>query len=435
VAPQDLRRGQVNFRSYNSCLSLGAPSPGRRRACVLFGIFFRRGYSPTGLPGDTVWRALPPTGWGGLSVLTHPGVTTTWPVAARCPCRRGRYRPRFKGTLSLLRKEKFEISASYQLAPWQTPVPTRAVVETGAEPSVIRADMLPEGWTEYASRAPLRTQVSDASGQLPKVNAEVSLTIYVGGCAMDYEFLVVKALSVPLILGWDFRRNYVDTIYLKTQTIKWDDGTSTVAMCSWMKNTRPAPPRRGNNPKAQDGAIRLRQGVTVGPRCIQAVQVCCNVKGVHLVRERPVKMIRRKVLLQNAGAEFSPNTPRSLYLTNIGDVPVHLTKGCIIGTSTAYNGPLHVVEEEEEPGAVLTKGRIPVKCPTRRSRRGGKPKRVSTRDNLRPTRRTRRVPSRRSTGRVSLVRSAVPWTIASRNTRRYGRDNSARSKSPRTGSR
>jgi len=103
-------------------------------------------------------------------------------------------------------------------------------------------------------------------------------------------------------------------------------------------------------------AIRLRQEVTVGPRCIQAFQVCCEVKGVHLVRERPVKMSRQKVLLHNAVAEFSPNTPRSLYLTNIGDVPVHLTKGYVIGTATANNGPLHVGEEEEEPRAVLTMG-------------------------------------------------------------------------------
>jgi len=70
-------------------------------------------------------------------------------------------------------------------------------------------------------------------------------------------------------------------------------------------------------------------------------------------------MGRRKVLLHNAVAEFSPNTPQSLYTTNIGDVPVHLTKGYVIGTATAYNGPLHVVEEEEEPGAVLMMGADP----------------------------------------------------------------------------
>jgi len=288
--------------------------------------------------------------------LSSPGVTATWPVPARCPCLCGRYRPRLKGTLLLLRKENSEIGASYQLAPWQTPIPTRALVDTGAGPSVIRADILPEGWTEYSSRAPPRTQVSDASGQLLEVNAEVSLTIYVGGTAMEYDFLVVEALSVPLILGWDFQRNYVDTISPKTQTIKWDDGTSTVAVRSWTGNTRPAPPRRGNRPKAYIGDIRLRQGVTVGPRCIQAVQVCCSVKGVHLVRERPVQMSRRKVLLHNAIVEFSPDTPRSLYLTNIGDAPVHLTKGYVVGTATAYNVPLHVVADEGEPGAVLTIG-------------------------------------------------------------------------------
>jgi len=198
--------------------------------------------------------------------------------------------------------------------------------------------------------------VSDASGQLLKVNAEVSLTIFVGGTAMKYDFLVVKSLSVPLILGWDFQRNYVDTISPKTEKIEWDDGTSTVAVRSWTGNTRPAPPRRGNKPKAHIGAIRLRQGVSVGPRCIRAVQVCFSVEGVDLVRERPVRMSRRKVLLHNAIVEFSPDTLRSLYLTNIGDAPVHLTEKYVVGTATAYNGPLHVVADERGPRAVLTVG-------------------------------------------------------------------------------
>jgi len=77
---------------------------------------------------------------------------------------------------------------------------------------------------------------------------------------------------------------------------------------------------------------------------------------VHLVRERPVRMSRRKVLLHNVIVEFSPDTPRYLYLSNIRGVPVHLTKGYVVGTATAYNGPLHVVADEGEPGAVLTIG-------------------------------------------------------------------------------
>jgi len=62
------------------------------------------------------------------------------------------------------------------------------------------------------------------------------------------------------------------------------------------------------------------------------------------------------MLLHNAIVEFSPDTPRSLYHTNIGDAPVHLTKGYVFGTATAYNEPLHVVADQGEPGAVLTIG-------------------------------------------------------------------------------
>ena len=214
--------------------------------------------------------------------------------------------------------------------------------------------------------------MSDASGKLLKVNTEVSLTIYVGGTAMEYDFLVVKALSVPLILGWDFQRNYEDTISSKTQTIKWDDGTSTVAVRSWTGNTRPSPPRRRNKPKAHIGAIWLLQGVPVGPRCIQEVPVCCSVKGVHLVRESPVQMSLRKVLLDKAIVEFSPGTPRSLYLTNIGDAPVQLTKVYVIGTANAYNGPLHVVADEGEPGAVLTIGPETVGRPDEKPKTSGR---------------------------------------------------------------
>jgi len=184
----------------------------------------------------------------------------TRPVPARCPCRRRRYLPRFKGTQSLLRTENFEIRESYQLAPWQIPVSTRAVVDTRAGRSVIRADMLPEGWTEYSPRAPPRTQVSDASGQLLKVNAEVSLTIYVVGTAMEYDFLVVKALLVPLILGWDFQRNYVNTISPKTQTIGWDT-IPPLWRCAVGRGIRgPHPPDEGTSRRPTSGPSSPEKG-------------------------------------------------------------------------------------------------------------------------------------------------------------------------------
>jgi len=163
---------------------------------------------------------------------------------------------------------------------------------------------------------------------------------------MEYYFLVFKSLSVTIILGWNFQRNYVDTISPKTRMIKWDDGTSTVAARNWTAATRPAQPRRGRMPRTQVGGIRMSEGVTVGPGCIQAVNVCCAVHGVHRVREQPVQMSRRKVLLQNAIVDFTPDKTPKLFLTGIGDAQVHVKNGYVVGTTSAYNGPLRAVPKE-----------------------------------------------------------------------------------------
>jgi len=75
----------INLRSHNSRVSLVAPFPGRRRACVLFEVSLRGGYSPTGLPDDTLWLCFPPTGWGWLGVLSHDGTVARWECACSEP--------------------------------------------------------------------------------------------------------------------------------------------------------------------------------------------------------------------------------------------------------------------------------------------------------------------------------------------------------------
>jgi len=190
--------------------------------------------------------------------------------------------------------------------------------------------------------------VSDANGQLLKVNAEVLLTIYVGGAAIEYDFLVVKSLSVPLMLGWDFQKADVTTTSHKTQSLTWDNGTVTVAERRWTGNTRDLPPQRGHKPRHHEGSVRVRWGVTVAPRKIQAVAVMSTARGTHLVRERPVPADKRKVLVHNAVMDLVPNRPSTLYLNNLSERAVNVPKGYVRAVETAYNGPIPPVEEEKE---------------------------------------------------------------------------------------
>jgi len=75
--------------------ALGQTFPGRGRACVLFGVSVRGGFSLLGLPGGIVRPASPRLGWVGWSCYHSDDdnvVTVHWHRPCRCtPCchRRG----------------------------------------------------------------------------------------------------------------------------------------------------------------------------------------------------------------------------------------------------------------------------------------------------------------------------------------------------------
>lgn len=63
----------------------------------------------------------------------------------------------------------------------EDPRPPVAVLDTGAGPSVLREDVLPEGWRDKAARTPPKTHVCDASGQLLKAPGRVEVSVIVEG--------------------------------------------------------------------------------------------------------------------------------------------------------------------------------------------------------------------------------------------------------------
>ena len=87
-----------------------------------------------------------------------------------------------------------------------------AVVDTGAGQSVVSENLTPSGWRAHAWHAPTHTRVLDASGQALKARARLPLTLYVPDNFMHFPFFVVKSLSVPLVIGCDFQRQYTKAI-------------------------------------------------------------------------------------------------------------------------------------------------------------------------------------------------------------------------------
>lgn len=270
--------------------------------------------------------------------------------------RRGPYA--FKGTLLVLRKRNFEIGLSVQVTAEHESRPTTAILDTGAGPSVIREDFLPTDWQRYAEKAPKATHVCDASGQLLKARGLLEVTVHVGDKAMVFSFLVVRALSVPVILGMDFQKRYVAAIYPGVETVRWHDGTLTEALRVWEGQHQPAPDRRGKPYRAEPAALCLTKSVTIAPHSIQAVFGRCGTAGLCLIRERPVQLAEKGVRLHNALANVKARKDFRFYLTNISGRPVNLPKGYAVGVVEPYNGPVHAVPDE--PCQALGEGAPPV---------------------------------------------------------------------------
>jgi len=110
-----------------------------------------------------------------------------------------------------LRKYNFKVKTTLSFG-GEDPVPVAAVVDTGAGPSVVSEDLLPPDWRAHAWRAPTRTRIVDASVQTLKTLARLPFTLHVHDKPMHFPFIVVKRLSVPLIIGCDFQRQYTKAI-------------------------------------------------------------------------------------------------------------------------------------------------------------------------------------------------------------------------------
>jgi len=113
------------------------------------------------------------------------------------------------------------------------------------------------------------------------------LSVFVEGASMNFQFLVVRSLSVPVILGMDFQKEHLKAIYPGCETVAWNHGGLTRAENAWDGKKKEPNPVKGIPTRRDKGAIYLRQGVTVAPRTVQAVSVVCGTAGLCRLVERP----------------------------------------------------------------------------------------------------------------------------------------------------
>jgi len=174
------------------------------------------------------------------------------------------------------------------------------------------------------------------------------LSIFVDGASRPFQFLVVKALSVPVILGMDFQKEHVKALYPGCDTVAWKYGGLTRAENAWDGKKKEPNLVKGNPTRRDKGAIYLQQGGPVAPRTVQAVSLVCGTAGLCRLVERPEVLAQKRLRLHNALAILTPRRELILQMTNISDRPVNVPKNYAIGLAEPFAGPTYEIKEEDK---------------------------------------------------------------------------------------
>eukprot|EP00170_Pyropia_yezoensis_P002545 contig_10680_g2549 len=110
---------------------------------------------------------------------------------------------------------------------------------------------------------------------------------------MEFEFLVVKALSVPVSLGMDYQKAHVKAMHPGTASVVWNNETMSYAKSAWSGKEQKALAVKGNLVRLDPSGLYLSKGVTLAPQSIEAVYVRCGSSGRCLLYERPIKMAKK----------------------------------------------------------------------------------------------------------------------------------------------
>jgi len=180
----------------------------------------------------------------------------------------------------------------------------------------------------------------------------VRLSVFVKGASMPFQFLVVKALFVPVILAMDFQRENAKAIFPRCETVSWNHGGLNRAENAWDGQKKEPNPVNCNPARRDKGAIYQRQDAPVAPRTIQAVSVVCGTAGLCRLEERHEVLAHNALRLHNALAILQPRRELPHRLSNSSNRPVNLPKNYAIGLAEPYAGPTYEITEQDQPADV-----------------------------------------------------------------------------------
>lgn len=234
----------------------------------------------------------------------------------------------------------------------QTLRPVLTVLDTGAGPNLIRADLLPPAALEACDKDREVVNLSSASNHRLETLGVLHLTVKIGNFTARQPFVVVRQLGADALLGCTFIDKHVQQVRPKMKMVELNDGTRApiqrrpqVAATSRSSTENP----RVRAPIKHSAKLRMCRRVIIPAGSELAVQVFSGTSGVRVLSPLPDLYSRKQICMANGLADIKPFSPFHVLVANFSSKSVTLSKNEVL--ALALPAPTKVFTVNVDPGA------------------------------------------------------------------------------------
>ena len=180
-----------------------------------------------------------------------------------------------------MKSRNYQVSATGGVSP-AILSPTRAILDTGAGPNLVRSNLLPDDWERFRVHTTPSIPIVEANGRRLRQKGTVTLFAELGKLRVKAQFLVVEGLATECILGCQFINRHVAAILPKEKVVRLSDA-STIPI---LKDSDPLLPleERVKTPEGPSTKIRVSKFTKVPSRSETLVWVQCSSPGLQFLQ-------------------------------------------------------------------------------------------------------------------------------------------------------
>jgi Retroviral aspartyl protease len=156
-------------------------------------------------------------------------------------------------TIFPLKSRNYKVSAAVGVS---TAVlyPVRAILDTGAGPNLIRANILPDDWERHRVLGEPTLIIVGAGGRRLRQKGTVTMIVELGRLQIKSRFFVTEGLAADCILGCLFINKHVTAILPKEKKVRLSDASVIPSL----RDSDPLQPRLEKEPRMESPSTKIR---------------------------------------------------------------------------------------------------------------------------------------------------------------------------------